>query len=90
MDMSRLTRDGTAEPVSRDQFLRLELDSEILFLSVQLTLSRIGNLIRLILTLCFIYVMTIYIHTAEMLPSTVLKVHSLRITPPRNTILSLP
>ena len=50
MDMSRLTRDETAEPVSRDQFLRLERDSEILFFSVQLTLSGIGNLIRLILT----------------------------------------
>ena len=62
MDMSRLTRDGTAEPVSRDQFFRLELDSEILFLSVQLTLSRIGNLIRLILTL-LLYICDDYIHT---------------------------
>ena len=51
IEMSRLTRDGTDEPVSRDQFLRLERDSEMLFFSVQLTLSRIGNHIRLILTL---------------------------------------
>ena len=40
--MNRLTRDGTAEPVSRDQVLRRE-PREILIFSVQLTTSRIGN-----------------------------------------------
>ena len=41
--MGRLTRDGTAEPVSRDQILRREREREIL----------IDNLItRLIHTLC--------------------------------------
>ena len=52
--MSRLTRDGTAEPVSRDQFLRRELNAEreIFIFPVQLmTTRRIGNLTRLIHTL---------------------------------------
>ena len=51
--MSRLTRDGTAEPVSRDQVLRLERgQGNIIFIfSVQLTTCRIGNLTRLIHTL---------------------------------------
>ena len=31
MEMSRLTRDGTAEPISRDQTLRRERGREILF-----------------------------------------------------------
>ena len=30
MEMSRLTRDGTAEPVSRDQILRREREQEII------------------------------------------------------------
>ena len=45
MEMSRLTRDGTAEPVSRDQILRRERG-----FFVQPTPSRIGNLTRLIHT----------------------------------------
>ena len=58
MDMSRLTRDGTAEPVSRDQILRhARVQGKIIF-PVQLTTSRIGNLTRLIHTL--LYVMTIH------------------------------
>ena len=64
--MSRPTRDGTAESVSRDQILRQHNgDREILIFPVQLTTSRIGNLTRLILTLVTVYVMTIhtYIHT---------------------------
>ena len=61
MEMSRLTRDGTAEPVSRDQILRRERGQGNIHFSVQLTLSRIGNLTRLILLL--LYVMTI--HTAS-------------------------
>ena len=38
--MSRLTRDGTAEPVSRDQFLRHERGQEIFIFPVQLTTCR--------------------------------------------------
>ena len=49
MEMRRLTRDGTVEPVSLDQILRRFL--------VQLTLCKIGNLTQSIHTL--IYVMTI-------------------------------
>ena len=49
--MSRLTRDGTAEPVSRDQILRRKRGQGKNIFPVQLTTSRIGNLTRLILTL---------------------------------------
>ena len=63
MEISRLTRDGTAEPVLRDQIIGRErgqgniiLDREISFwtgkyhfVPVKLTTSRIGNLTRLIL-----------------------------------------
>ena len=55
--MSRLTRDGTAEPISRDQILRHARGQGNIILPVQLTTSRIGNLTRLIHTL--LYVMTI-------------------------------
>ena len=48
--MSRLTWDGTADAVSRDQILRREADSEKIIFPVQLTTSRIGNLTRLIHT----------------------------------------
>ena len=58
MGMSRLTRDGTAEPVSRDQILRHARGQGNIIFPVQLTTSRIGNLIRLIHTL--LYVMTIH------------------------------
>ena len=71
--MSRLTRDGTAEPVSRDQILRHARGQGNIMLPVQLTTSRIGNLTRLIHTL--LYVMSIsvvmcnlintYIHTYQ-------------------------
>ena len=44
--MRRLTRDGTVEPVSRDQILRRERGHGF-FLSVQRITSRIGNLTRL-------------------------------------------
>ena len=47
--MSRLTRDGTVETVSRDQILRYEHEQGKNF-PVQLTTSRIGNLTRLIHT----------------------------------------
>ena len=46
--MSRLTRDGTAEPVSRDQILRRGRGQELFIFLFQLTTSRIGNLTRLI------------------------------------------
>ena len=61
MEMSRLTRDGMAEPVSRDQVLRHARGQGNIISPVQLTTSRIGNLTRLIHTL--LYVMTIHIHT---------------------------
>ena len=51
IEMSRLTRNGTAETVSRDQILRRERGQGIFIFPVQLTTSRIGNLTRLILTL---------------------------------------
>ena len=56
--MSRLTRDGTAEPVSRDQILRHARGQGNIIFPVQLATSRTGNLTRLIHTL--LYVMTIY------------------------------
>ena len=59
--MSRLTRDGTAEPVSRDQILRHARGQGNTIFPVQLTTSRIGNLTRLIHTL--LYVMTIHTYT---------------------------
>ena len=48
--MSRLTRDGTAEPISRDQILRHARGQGNIIFPVQLTTSRIGNLTRLIHT----------------------------------------
>ena len=52
MGMSRLTRDGTAEPVSREtNFSGANGDREILIFLVHLTTSRIGKLARLIHTL---------------------------------------
>ena len=65
--MSRLTRDGTAESVSRDQILRHARGQENIIFPVQLTTSRIGNLTRLIHTL--LYVMTI--HTTVFSPCLV-------------------
>ena len=56
--MGRLTRDGTAEPVWRDQILRRARGQGNIIFPVQLATSRIGNLTRLIHTL--LYVMTIH------------------------------
>ena len=57
--MSRLTRDGTAEIVWRDQFpRRVHGDREISIFPVQLITSRIDSLSRLMHTL--LYVMTIH------------------------------
>ena len=62
-EMSRLTRDGTAETVSRDHFSGRLGDREIFIFPVQLTTSRIGNLTRLIHTV-LLHVMTIHtVHT---------------------------
>ena len=61
--MSRLTRDGTAEPVSRDQILRHARGQGDIHFPVQLTTSRIGNLTRLIHTLLYVMTIHTYIHT---------------------------
>ena len=60
--MNRLTRDGTAEPVSRYQILRHERGQEIFIFPVKLTMSRIGNLTRLIHTLAICVTIHTYIH----------------------------
>ena len=55
--MSRLTWAGTSEPVPRDQILRRENeDRELIHFPVQLTMSRIDNLTRLIHTLLYVRV----------------------------------
>ena len=59
--MSRLTRDGTVEPVWRDQIIRREQGQETIVFPVQLTTNRVGNFTLLSHTL--LYVMTI--HTLE-------------------------
>ena len=61
--MSRLTRDGAAEPVSRDQILRHARGQRNIIFLVQLTPSRIGNLTRLIHTLLYVMTIHTYIHT---------------------------
>ena len=70
--MSRLTRDGTTEPVSRDQILRrLRGQENIHFLCSADHESRIGNLIRLIhtlLTICYDHTYT-YIYTYILISS---------------------
>ena len=63
--MSRLTRDGAAEPVSRDQILRREQgQGNIHFPCSTGTTSRIGSLTWLILTLVICDDNT-YIHTSS-------------------------
>ena len=61
--MSRLTRDGTAEPVSRDQILRHARGQGNIIFPVQLTTSRIGNRTRLIHTLLYVMTIHTYIRT---------------------------
>ena len=63
--MSRLTRDGTAEPVSRDQILRHAPGQGNIIFAVQLTTSRIGNLTRLIRTLLYVMAIHTYIHSKK-------------------------
>ena len=61
--MSRLTRDWTAEPVSRDQTLRHERRQGNVHFPVQLSPSRIDNLTRLILTLALVsFYLELYIY----------------------------
>ena len=64
MEMSRLARDGTAEPVSRDQILGRKRGQEKISFPVELTTSRIGNLTRLTITLAICDDHT-YIHTYD-------------------------
>ena len=59
MEMSRLTRDGTVEPVSRDQIFRRERGQRNIHFPVQLTTSRISNLTRLVHT----HAICVTIHT---------------------------
>ena len=69
MEMSRLTRDGTSEPVSRDQLLSQaqtgtgKYSFSLFLFPVQLNTSRIGNLTRLILLLLCVCDDQTYIHT---------------------------
>ena len=63
--MSRLTRDGTAEPVSRDQILRHARGQGNFISPVQLTTIRTGNLTRLINTLLYVMTIHTYIHTVS-------------------------
>ena len=55
MEMSRLTRDGTTEPVLRDQILDANGDRNIFIFPDQLTTCRIGNLTGLIHILSIAY-----------------------------------
>ena len=70
MEMCRLTRDATAETVSRDQISDANGHREILIFPVQLTTSRIGSLARLIYTLAICVTIHTYIHTNDVLPGT--------------------
>ena len=70
MEMSRLTRDGTAEPVSRNKILRHEnADREILIFAVQLTTCRTGNLTRSINTLAICVTIHAYICAKSKIPA---------------------
>ena len=62
MEMSRLARDGTAEPVSRGQIFGHARGQGNIHFSVQLTTSRIG-LTRLIHTLLYVMAIHTYTHT---------------------------
>ena len=55
MEMSRLTRDGTAEPVSRDQNLRREREQGNIQFSCSADHEQDWHLTRLIHTLATIY-----------------------------------
>ena len=53
--MSRLARDGTAEAVSRERFLRHERGKGKIISPVQMITSRLGSHIRLIHALLHIF-----------------------------------
>ena len=64
--MGRLTRDGMAEPASREtKFSGTHGDRGIFIFPVQLTTSRIGDLTRLIHTL--LHVMTIHTYITSII-----------------------
>ena len=69
--MGTLMRDGTAKPVSRDQFSGANADKEIFIFPVQLTTCRIGNLTRLIHTLaiCVFFFFTLAYLDMSLFPS---------------------
>ena len=67
MEMSKLTRDGTAETVSRDQMLRRKWGQGKKKNPVQLTTGRFGNLTRLILT----FALCVIMHGVRMLHSRI-------------------
>ena len=58
--MSRLTRDGTAEPIPRDQFFRHARGQGNIIFPVQLSTSWIGNLTRLIHTMLYVIIIHTY------------------------------
>ena len=64
MEMSRVTQNGTAEPVSRDHISGANADRDTFIFPVQLTTSRIGNLTRLIHTLAICMSIHTYIHVS--------------------------
>ena len=65
-EMSKQTRDGTAEPVSRDQILRhARGQGNIIFLCSADHEQDIGNLTRLIHTLLYVMTIHAYIHTDQ-------------------------
>ena len=61
--VSRPTRDGTGEPVSRDQIFRRGRGQGKNIFSVQLTTRRINNNTRLIHTLLKVLIIQRYIYT---------------------------
>ena len=64
MEMSGLTRDRAAEPVSPDQILRHERgQGNVNFFPVQLTTCRTSNLSRLVHSLAICVTIYTYIHT---------------------------
>ena len=84
--MSRLTRDGMAEPVSRDQILRHARGQGNVIFPVQLTTSRIGNLTRLIHTMLYVTTIHTYIdalvHAVVLAPDVNVMILSQRLSSP--------
>ena len=63
--MSRLTRDGTAEPAWPDKSSGTHGDRGMFIFPVQLATSRIGNLTRLIHSLLYVITIHTYIYAVE-------------------------